>query len=117
MRKNGFIDTISTIDGRLTTAIASDPCMTTITSNSILNQQTQLLPNSKSYQHPNSAATYDIKSSSMHVASTNAIIGHSNNNSGSNCHSSINQTKNSSLIMSQLSTVYATKRRRRNGKR
>ncbi|XP_055298517.1 aryl hydrocarbon receptor protein 1 isoform X3 [Sitodiplosis mosellana] len=90
--------------------------MTTINSNSILHQPTQLLPHSKPYQHPNLATTYDIKSSSMHVAQLNAIIGHSNNISGSNCHSSNNQTKISSLTMSQLSTVYATKRRRRNGK-
>lgn len=116
VRKNGYINTTSTIDGRLT-AVASTPCMTTINSNSILHQPTQLLSHSKPYQHPHLAAPYDIKSSSMHVAQPNATIGHSNNISGSNCHSSINRTKISSLTMSQLSTVYATKRRRRNGKR
>lgn len=115
--KNGFIDTTSAIDGRLT-AVATTPCMTTISPNSILYQQTQLLPHSKHYQHPNSACTYDnIKSLSGPVPA-NGTIGHNNNiSSGSNCHPSINQTKNSSITMSQLSTVYATKRRRRNGKR
>lgn len=122
MRKNGFIDTTSTIDGRLT-AIASAPCMTTLASNSILHQSTQLLPHSKPYQHPHSASSYDNqKTSSLHRSvPVNGPIGHNinntNNNSGSNCHPSINQTKISSLTMSQLSTVYATKRRRRNGKR
>lgn len=123
MRKNGFIDTTSTIDGRLT-AIASTPCMSTLTSNSILHQSTQLLPHSKPYQHPHSASTYDNqKTSSLHRSvPLNGTIGHNSNNnnnniSGSNCHPSINQPKISSLTMSQLSTVYATKRRRRNGKR
>lgn len=118
VRKNGFIDTTSPIDGRLT-AVASAACMTTITTNSILHQSTQLLPHSKPYQLSNSASTYDNqKVPSLHgVVPSNGTIGHNNQISGSNCHPSINQTKISSLTMSQLSTVYATKRRRRNGKR
>lgn len=117
MRKNGFIDTTSTIDGRLT-AVASVPCMSTISPNSILHQQTQLLPTTKQYQHLSSATAYDSQksSSSLHgTVAPNGTIGH-NTTIGSNCHPSVNQTK-SSLTMSQLSTVYATKRRRRNGKR
>lgn len=123
MRKNVFINKTSPIDGRLT-AIASDAqCMTTITSNSILHQSTQLLPQSKLLQHSHSINTHDnpkIPSLLHGTVPINGIIGHNNSNniSGSNCHSTINQTKiNQSLTMSQLSTVYATKRRRRNGKR
>lgn len=139
MRKNGFIDRISPIDGRLT-AIATAPCMSTITTNSILHQSTQLIahPKASSYHsHPNSVATYDthktLLSSSSSVASSsaaalspslhgsvppNGIHGHNNSISASNCHQqqSVNQSK-AALTMSQLSTVYATKRRRRNGKR
>lgn len=138
MRKNGFIDRVSPIDGRLT-AIASAPCMSAITTNSILHQSTQLVAHSKQssssyHSHPNSVATYDthktlLSSSSAALSSSsaaaslhgsvasNGIHGHSNSINASNCHhSSVNQSK-AALTMSQLSTVYATKRRRRNGKR
>lgn len=139
VRKNGFIDRISPIDGRLT-AIATAPCMSTITTNSLLHQSTQLIahPKLSSYHsHSNSvAATYDthktLLSSTAASSATaelptppalhgsvppNGIHGHSNPISASNCHHpSVNQSK-AALTMSQLSTVYATKRRRRNGKR
>lgn len=140
VRKNGFIDRISPIDGRLT-AIATAPCMSTITTNSILHPTTQLIahPKLSSYHsHQNSvAATYDthkaLLSSTAASSATaelppppaslhgsvpsNGIHGHSNSISAGNCHHpSVNQSK-AALTMSQLSTVYATKRRRRNGKR
>lgn len=136
VRKNGFIDRISPIDGRLT-AIATAPCMSTITTNSILHQSTQLIAHPKLsayHSHSNSvAATYDthktLLSSTAASSATadlppppaslhgsvpsNGIHGHSNTISH---HPSVNQSK-AALTMSQLSTVYATKRRRRNGKR
>lgn len=121
MQKNVFIDTRSTIDSRLT-AIESVPCMSTINLNTILSeQQSELLSHSRQpYENPKLLSTTSSSSPLPSVSVYESIHGHTNlnlNNDGSNCHQSINQQKISALTMSQLSTVYATKRRRRNGKR
>lgn len=94
--------------------------MSTINLNSILSQQqSELLSHSRQpYENPKLLST--TSSSLPLVTVYDSIHGHTNlnlNNDGSNCHQSINQQKISALTMSQLSTVYATKRRRRNGKR
>lgn len=114
-----FIDTTSTIDSRLT-AIASVPCMTTTTlnPNTILHQPPELVQRTcnvavNPYENSKLATILGCGTQNDTITTTN--IGHTDN--GSNCHQSINQTKISALTMSQLSTVYATKRRRRNGKR
>lgn len=121
MQKNVFIDTRSTIDSRLT-AIGSIPCMSTINLNAILSeQQSESLSHSRRQPYENSKLLSTTSSPVPPVTGYDSIHGHTNsnlnNNDGTNCHQSINQQKNSALTMSQLSTVYATKRRRRNGKR
>lgn len=111
MQKNDCIDAATTtIDSQLR-AITPNHCMSTV-NNINLHQHLQLLP----IPNPINNST-TIKSTSFEDSVTpNGIISH-NIIKGSSCHQSINQTKRSALNMSQLSTVYATKRRRRNGKR
>lgn len=110
-KKNVCIDATTTkIDSRLM-AVTENHCMSTA-NNLNLHPNLQLLPISNSINYSTT-----IKSSSFDGSVTsNGIISH-NNIKGSDSHQSINQTKRSALNMSQLSTVYATKRRRRNGKR